>query len=51
MTNPSNKSIIQILNLLAVFVTILVNFLANALPLNGKYTGELSDAYPNLFVP
>jgi hypothetical protein len=28
-----------------------VNYLANSLPINGKTTGELSDAYPNLFVP
>lgn len=28
-----------------------VNALANALPLNGMNTGELSDAIPNLFVP
>jgi tryptophan-rich sensory protein len=28
-----------------------MNYLANALPLGGKTTGELSDAYPNLFVP
>jgi hypothetical protein len=30
---------------------IVVNYLANALPLNNKTTGELSDALPNLFVP
>lgn len=30
---------------------ILVNYLATALPINGKNTGELSDQYPNLFVP
>lgn len=30
---------------------IVMNYLANALPLGGKTTGELSDAYPNLFVP
>jgi len=30
---------------------IIMNYLANALPLGGKTTGELSDAYPNLFVP
>ncbi len=30
---------------------IFVNFLANYLPLNGKNTGELSNQYPNLFVP
>lgn len=28
-----------------------MNYLANALPLNGKTTGQLSDQYPNLFVP
>lgn len=28
-----------------------MNYLANALPLNNRTTGELSDAYPNLFVP
>lgn len=30
---------------------IVMNYLANALPLNNNTTGELSDAYPNLFVP
>jgi hypothetical protein len=30
---------------------IVMNYLANALPLNNKTTGELSDAFPNLFVP
>jgi hypothetical protein len=28
-----------------------MNYLANALPINGKTTGELSDSFPNLFVP
>jgi hypothetical protein len=32
-------------------VVLVVNYLANALPINGKNTGELSDQYPNLFVP
>ena len=36
----------------ATFVLmVLVNGLANALPLNGRQTGEVSDAYPNLFAP
>ena len=39
------------LNLLFFAAMIVMNYLANALPLNGKTTGELSDAYPNLFVP
>ena len=30
---------------------IVMNYLANALPLNGMTTGQLSDSYPNLFVP
>ena len=30
---------------------VLVNFLANALPINGIATGEVSDSYPNLFAP
>jgi hypothetical protein len=41
-------SIIAVLGFLAVVV---VNGLANALPLNGVNTGQLSDEIPNLFVP
>jgi len=40
-----------ILNLLGYLGTIIVNGLANTLPLNNKTTGQLSDLYPNLFVP
>ncbi len=39
------------LNLLFIAVMIVMNYLANALPLNGKSTGELSDSLPNLFTP
>jgi hypothetical protein len=42
---------LSILNLLGFLGTVVVNGLANALPLNNKTTGELSDLYPNLFVP
>ncbi len=42
---------LPIANTLAFVVMVAMNYLANALPLNGKNTGELSDAYPNLFVP
>ena len=45
------RGVFQILNVFGLLGFLLVNFLANALPLNGKYTGELSDQYPNLFVP
>jgi hypothetical protein len=39
------------LNLLLFAGMLVMNYLANALPLNNKTTGELSDAFPNLFVP
>ena len=42
---------LSILNLLGFLGVIAVNGLANALPINNKTTGELSDQYPNLFVP
>jgi hypothetical protein len=30
---------------------VVVNFLANGLPINNRSTGEISDAYFNLFAP
>jgi hypothetical protein len=38
-------------NGVALAGTIVVNALANALPLNGMNTGAISDSIPNLFVP
>lgn len=40
-----------ILNFIGFIGTIVVNALANILPINGNTTGDLSDKYPNLFVP
>lgn len=37
--------------LVTYLVMIVMNYLANALPLNGKTTGEVSDSYSNLFAP
>ncbi len=42
---------IRYLNIIFFAGMIVMNYLANALPLNNKTTGQLSDAYPNLFVP
>jgi tryptophan-rich sensory protein len=42
---------IKIINIIMFAVMIGMNYLANALPLNGKTTGALSAQYPNLFVP
>lgn len=41
----------QVINVLAVAGTLVVNGLANALPLNGKTTGEISDRFEVFFVP
>ena len=45
------KTILQILITASFLGTVVVNALANALPIAGKTTGEISDFYPNLFVP
>ena len=41
----------QIITILATLLTIIVNGLANALPINGQGTGEISDRFAVLFVP
>jgi benzodiazapine receptor len=41
----------QVVNVLAVVATIAINGLANALPLNGLTTGEISDRFDVYFVP
>ena len=47
-----NKDFIrQIINVLAVVVMITINILANALPINGQNTGEISDRFQVYFVP
>ena len=42
---------IRYISLLFFGAMVYMNYLANSLPINGKTTGQLSDAYPNLFVP
>jgi hypothetical protein len=47
-----NKDLVrQITNVVAVIVTIGFNILANALPLNGQNTGDISDRFRVYFVP
>lgn len=43
--------ITRIFALLAYIAMIVVNFLATSLPINNRGTGEISDAYSNLFAP
>ena len=47
-SKPLNQKLIAALVFVAV---IAVNAAANALPINGFTTGELSDRYFNLFTP
>lgn len=47
----SQKNYWQLINIFVFLLVLVVNSLANALPLGGNTTGELSDLYPNLFVP
>lgn len=51
MKNSQKLLFYQIGNLISFFAVVIVNALANILPLNGKNTGTLSDNIPNLFVP
>ncbi len=48
----TNRSLLRpFVSLGAFILMIALNALANILPLNGLTTGEVSDAYPNLFAP
>ena len=47
----NNKTIWRVLVIVATLATIAFNGLANALPLNGLNTGEISDRFDIYFVP
>lgn len=49
--NTNNTTTLQIANILGFIFTITLNTLAVTLPIGGRSTGEISDLYPNLFVP
>jgi hypothetical protein len=44
-------STLKILNVLALILVVVVNYLSNALPINGITTREISDKYFNQFAP
>ena len=50
-TRPTARFSVRVLLTVAYLVMLGVNGLANALPLNGVGTGDVSDAYGNLFAP
>ncbi len=43
--------LIKIFAAVAYIAMVVVNFLANSLPINNRSTGDISSAYPNLFAP
>ncbi len=43
--------LLAVLNVAGYMIMIVVNILANTLPINGVTTGEVSNMYPNLFTP
>ncbi|WP_420640994.1 tryptophan-rich sensory protein [Candidatus Leptofilum sp.] len=47
---PSLKTV-QIVNIVSFVTVFIVNVLSNALPLNGRTPGEISDALPSFFTP
>ena len=51
MTATTTRGPIKALVVVTYIAMVAVNYLANALPLNGRRTGEVSDAYPSLFTP
>jgi len=51
MRSEKNSGILKALTALTFLLMVGVNGLANALPINGLQTGQVSDSYPNLFAP
>jgi benzodiazapine receptor len=51
MTEKRDYFLFQVLNIITVISVIIINILANALPIFNVNTGQVSDAYPNFFTP
>lgn len=43
--------LVQVVNVVSFLAVLVVNALANILPINGMTTGEVAQMYPNLFTP
>lgn len=50
-TKRSNSRLLPVLNIVAFAAVLLINYLSNALPINGRTAGEISDALPSFFTP
>ncbi len=51
MTSSQSRVSLAVANLVGFVVVVIVNALATTIPLGGMTTGQLSELYPNLFVP
>jgi hypothetical protein len=51
MQDSSKRKFLQISNIIALIITLIINGLSGIGIFNGKTVGEISDAYPNLFTP
>ncbi len=51
MPRQTASTPVKVLVVVTYLVMIATNALANALPINGRTTGEISDSYQNLFAP
>ena len=51
MIEDNKKLALQVLNLITLIITVIINYVATTVPLGLGSTGEISDLYPNLFVP
>lgn len=47
----TNSKTLQVFNILGLLLVLTLNYLANALPVGGRTTGEVAAIYTNLFVP
>jgi cell division protein FtsW (lipid II flippase) len=50
-TTPATRTPVKIAVVVTYLAMIAANVAANSLPLNGRRTGDISDAYPSLFTP
>lgn len=51
MSTSDQSSMLRVANIVAFVVVVVVNILANLLPLNGRTTASVSDSYPTLITP
>lgn len=51
METVQTKNVLKIITSITYLLMVIVNALANILPINGVNTGQVSDSYPNLFAP